>query len=298
MPPLYVFHRKEQKIFKEKILGEALLFFLYRKNPFSRFLLFLVGYFSFFSRLYGLYQKGFWTKRKILPFVKAFSIDMQEYEKNIKDFTSFNDFFIRSLKPSSRKIDDKKNSVVLPADGRHLVFPDISRIENFFIKGQKFSLNSFLQDEHLSKEYQKAGMLISRLNPSDYHHFHFPLSCIPEKSFLISGTYYSVNPLALNLKKSIFWENKRMLTVLHSETFGKVLMVEVGATNVGSITQTFASKTFYEKGSEKGYFSFGGSTVVLIFPDKSIQFDPDLLDNSQKGMETYDQMGAHLGRIF
>jgi phosphatidylserine decarboxylase len=82
-------------------------------------------------------------------------------------------------------------------------------------------------------------MLISRLCPSDYHRFHFPVSGIPSEAKLVNGSLYSVSPIALRRNIRYLVMNKRVITLIEAPEFGTVAMIEVGATNVGSIVQTF-----------------------------------------------------------
>ena len=139
-------------------------------------------------------------------------------------------------------------------------------------------------------------MAIIRLAPPDYHRFHFPFNCLPLPSSQIDGTLYSVNPIALKKDINILTKNKRERTQLNSKFFGQVQYIEIGATHVGTIHQTFIPNEAYAKGDEKGYFSFGGSCIVLLFEPHSIQFDQDLVEASQKNIETRCLMGQPLGR--
>ena len=72
-------------------------------------------------------------------------------------------------------------------------------------------------------------------------------------------------------------------------------MLEVGATNVGSIHETFTPNQPVKKGDEKGYFSFGASLVALLFKPKMLELDPDLLKASKEGLEIFCKMGQPLG---
>lgn len=197
------------------------------------------------------------SRTKIIPFIRDFHIDVAEFADPVESFYSFNDFFIRKLKPKARPIAFGENIAVFPADGRHLVFPDISKVEGFYIKDSKFDLRRLLNDEFLFELYKRGSMVISRLCPTDYHRFHFPCTCIPGKSKLINGPLFSVNPLALKKHIAILSENKRVLTSLETGLFGQALYIEVGATCVGSIKQTFTPNKPHEKREEKGYFEFG-----------------------------------------
>ena len=185
---------------------------------------------------------------------------------------------------------------IIPADGRYLFYANIAACTGFLIKGQKFKLKEFLCCEELAHEYKEACMVIARLCPSDYHRFHFPCDCLPASPVAINGLLYSVNPMAIKQNIKIFSENKRSLTILATKAFGKVLYIEVGATNVGTIEQIYTAHQPYAKGAEKGFFSFGGSSLVLLFPKGCIQFDQDLLAASQMGLEIKCLMGQSMGK--
>jgi phosphatidylserine decarboxylase len=101
--------------------------------------------------------------------------------------------------------------------------------------------------------------------------------------------------MALRRNGAILTKNKRSICRLQTEAFGQILYIEVGATNVGSIHQTYTPFVHQEKGAEKGYFSFGASTVLLLFRKQSIQFDSDLLEASQQNLEIKCLMGQRMG---
>ena len=208
-------------------------------------------------------------------------------------FKSFNDFFIRQLKPEARPIVSDSLAVASPADGKILAYENVNN-SDFYIKGFRFNVNSFVNNSALAKKYETGSMIVFRLAPPDYHRYHFPVSGVTASSNIkIDGDYYSVNPLALRKKAEIFWLNKREYVVIKSPVFGDVVMVEVGATMVGSMIQTYTG-TMVKKGQEKGYFKFGGSTVVLLFEKDKITIDEDLLNNTSKGLETTIKMGEQI----
>jgi len=221
---------------------------------------------------------------------------MSECLLPVKAFPSFHDFFIRKLKPEVRPIAKGESLAILPADGRYLVYSNINKIENFNVKGQKFDLLRLLQNSDLFERYKHGSMVIARLCPTDYHRFHFPCECLPSKSTMINGPLYSVNPIALKQRATILTENKRMLTQLKTHYFGTILYIEIGATFVGSIQQTYTPEVLCKKGEEKGYFEFGGSCIILLFEPKSILFDQDLIHTSRKQIETKAHFGSSLGK--
>jgi phosphatidylserine decarboxylase len=138
-------------------------------------------------------------------------------------------------------------------------------------------------------------MVISRLCPVDYHRFHFPVGGQPGPTRRINGWLYSVSPYALRRQLAYLWENKRVVTLVESPVFGRVAMVEIGATMVGSILQTFVDGRAVAKGEEKGLFKFGGSCVVTLFRAGRIRIDADLLEHSANQIEVYARMGERMG---
>ena len=284
----------------EKIYGYFFLKILYSTSLMSRlicpFLLPIFAHLKSVSKWYGWIQKSSISRLKIKPFIKVFKIDTSEFLDPLDSFQSFNDFFIRKLRPASRPLAQGHDIAILPADGRYFAYENISKIPGFWIKGQKFSLEELLQDKQLAAQYAQGSIVIGRLAPVDYHRFHFPTNCLPNTSQEIPGPLYSVNPIALKTNIHILARNKRVITSLHTKNFGKILYIEVGATNVGSIHQTFMAQEPYAKGDEKGYFSFGGSCVILLFEPYKIQFDQDLLDASCRTLETRGLFGQSLGR--
>lgn len=273
---------------QELIFGEKFLRFMYGPCWWQKGVCRLISRSPFFSKLYGAWQRTRFSKKQILPFLQKYRINTQEFATH--NFASFDDFFTRKLKPEARPI--ASSSAIIPADGRYLFFPHINADQSFVVKEQVFNLSALLKSESLANRYLGGTMIIARLCPVDYHRFHFPIDCIAGKTHLIKGPLYSVSPLALDHKLSILWENKRTLCTLNSDRYGQVLFLEVGATNVGTIHQTYTPERFYPKGSEKGFFSFGGSTLILLFEKGKIQLASDLINHD--GLEIYCQMGQSL----
>ncbi len=294
MESLHVYDRSSKSVEEEPVYGESYLSFLYGNSPFSRtfgaLLRYLVSHLPILSALYGKLQKLPCSRKKIKPFIDKYHVDASEFEKPVDQFTSFNDFFIRKLRPGVRPIAATK--AVLPADARYTIIPLISKAE-FLVKGRAFNLNEFLGCPKLAEQFSDGSMIIARLCPLDYHRFHFPCDGVAGTPKFINGYLYSVNPIALHQNWKILSENRRMLTLLESESFGTVAMVEVGATCVGEITQTFPDNTTIHKGMEKGFFSFGGSAMVLLFQKGSIQFSDDLLEIPE-GLEIVGKLGQPL----
>ena len=186
--------RVRKKICREKIYGRAALSLLYGNSFLARLFSFLflpfLARFPICSHMVGAFQKRASTRKRIIPFIQAYHIDSKEFADPVESFRSFNDFFIRKLKSESRPIDPRPLAAILPVDGRYRVIPDLSEADFFHVKGQRFDLASFVQDSRLTKLYQNGAMLIARLNPTDYHRFHFPVDGVPGRSRNIYGPLF------------------------------------------------------------------------------------------------------------
>ena len=287
--------RRDGEVKTETIYGERPLRWVYG-NPLGRLAQWLLIRRWIFSMWYGRRMDVVSSRVRIRPFIEQYGLDESEFDELVDEYNSFNEFFFRKLKPGVRPIDPATDSVVFPADGRHLVFADITAETSFFVKGQSFDLARFLGDTGLAKRYEGGSMLLSRLCPVDYHRFHFPCPGQAGIPRFINGWLYSVNPIALITRPSILWENKRVVTPIESPALGQVQFVEIGATMVGSIRQTYMPGEMVAKGEEKGYFAFGGSSVAVLFEKGRVKFDVDLLKNTANGIETYARIGESMGQ--
>src|SRR3954464_1954890 len=288
--PIRFYNRYTKQIEKERVFGEGWLRFAY-ENPGGRFFVWLVARRAVFSKWYGYKMNKPESGLRVLPFIAKYDIDVDEFAKSAFDYKTFNEFFYRALKPESRPIAAGDDVAVFPADGRHLAFQDIQSAAGFYVKGAKFSFAELLGDDQVAEKFAGGAMLISRLCPVDYYRFHFPVSGVPGESRLIQGWLYSVSPVALRRRLRYLIENKRVVTLIETPAFGTVAMVEVGATNVGSIQQSFVPGRPVQKGDEKGLFAFGGSCVITIFQKNKIVFDADVIGSSEQHLETYAKMG-------
>jgi len=289
--PIQYYIRESGQMKTEKVAGEKWLVWLYY-NPIGEATLWALAKRKLVSSIYGNMMDRNSSARKIHPFIEDFDIDMSVAQK--QEFNNFNEFFTRKLKADARPVDTSSTVVVSPADGKILAYADISNAD-FIIKGYRFDVSTFLDNPDLAQKYHDGALLIIRLAPADYHRFHFPVSGNVSPNKMIDGDYYSVNPFALRKMAEIFCLNKREYTILSNPLFGDVVMAEVGATMVGSIKQTFKG-SYANKGEEKGYFKFGGSTVVLLFKKSTIQIDEDLLIHTAKGYETTVKIGERIGK--
>lgn len=288
--PIQYYERESGQLKTEKVAGEKWLVWLYN-NPIGEATLWTLAKRKLVSSVYGKMMDRTSSAKRIQPFIEDFDIDMSGFQE--QEFENFNDFFARKLKDNARPVDTSFNIVVSPADGKIMAYSDISN-SDFIIKGFRFDVSSFLDNAVLANKYRDGTLVIIRLAPVDYHRFHFPVSGNLTANKKIEGDYYSVNPFALRKKAEIFCLNKREYTIISNPLFGDVVMAEVGATMVGSIIQTYNGSSI-KKGEEKGYFKFGGSTVILLFEKGKIRVDNDILINTANGYETSVKMGQRIG---
>lgn len=280
----------------EQVYGEGFLRWTYG-HPAGALALWALVKRPFFSKWYGRRMSTTVSAARVLPFIERYGLDAEDFADAPESYRSFNEFFYRKLKPSARPVDADVNSVVFPADGRHLGFQRASEIQGVFVKGQKFDLASLLGDTALAARYADGTLVLSRLCPVDYHRFHFPLAGVPGETKLIDGPLFSVSPIALRKHLSYLWTNKRTITKLETRNAGTVLLLEIGATCVGTIGQTFKSGEQIEKGAEKGYFAFGGSSTLTIFEPGAVKLEADLAEHSSRRTELYARVGSRMARI-
>ena len=288
------FNRYTGRVETEQVYGAAYMRLIYG-NPLGKVALHGLVKRAAFSRWYGRQMERPASRKKILPFVSEYKIDAGEFAQPPATFKTFNEFFYRKLQPGARPIDPDSAAAVFPADGRHLGFEDISKIDGVFVKGAVFSLAELFQNAELSNRYRDGTIILSRLCPVDYHRFHFAVAGVPTAPALINGHLLSVNPVALRQNIHILTGNKRYLSQIDSPEFGRVAMFEVGATNVGTVEYTFVPGVAVQKGSEKGFFKFGGSLTITVFEKGKLRLENDLIENSKIGRELYAKMGDRMG---
>ncbi len=246
------------------------------------------------SKLMGLFKSSWLSRGGIPSFVRKFQIPMQEYET--ASYRSFNEFFIRKFKHGRREFVSNPNFLAAPCEGRYLAFESIRFDQTFPVKGSELRADALLGDPTKALPFKDGPLVICRLCPVDYHRFHFPDSGEFVENWRIPGFLHSVNPLALQVKSDIFISNERHVTIMKTDHFGLLAYIEVGALCVGKIVQTHPLQGKFERGKEKGYFLFGGSTVILLGQKERWLPDADLLEKTQFKIETLVKLGNSIGR--
>jgi len=292
--PIVFWNRKEGREEVEQVYGDSALQWVYGTQP-GQWLAEHVLSGALLSRLYGIYQSSRLSEHKISAFVKEFRIPMDEYEEG--PFRTFNDFFIRKFRSGVRPFVQTVGQFPAFCEARYFAFDRISPEQKFPVKGAFLSASALLGSEEKAKPFVGGPMLLARLCPTDYHRFHFPDSGRVLESYSLHGKLHSVNPLALKYKEDILMTNERQITLLETENFGKLAYIEVGALCVGKIVQTYAGRRIVKRGEEKGYFLFGGSTVIVLGEPGVWRPDRDLVEQTALRRETLVLLGARVGEL-
>lgn len=224
-------------------------------------------------------------------FIKSHHMNPEQWVK--QEFCSYNDFFTRQYKTGLRKTEKNRERLISPCDGKVTVYP-INGKERLVIKHTSYSLAGLLKNRKLARRFQDGYAYVIRLTVDDYHRYCYVDDGIKSSNYKIPGVFHTVNPVA-NDWEPIYKENTREYCLLHTENFGTVLMMEVGALLVGKIHNYHGAGTI-KRGQEKGRFEFGGSTVILLTERGKVTPDKDLLLNSRHGYETLVKMGEGIGR--
>jgi phosphatidylserine decarboxylase len=295
MEPIRFFNRHTGTLETEQVYGEGFLRWTYA-SPLGAVALWAMVKRPLFSAWYGRRMSTPQSAARIAPFIARYGLDPSEFADRPGSFRSFNEFFFRKLDPAARPVDPDEASAVFPADGRHLGFERASAISGVFVKGQRFDLPGLLGDAALAARYADGALVLSRLCPVDYHRFHFPAAGVPGAPRLIDGPLFSVSPIALRKRLAYLWTNKRVVTPLETRRFGTVLLVEIGATCVGAIHQIYSPGKAVDKGAEKGFFAFGGSSTITLFEPGAVTLAADLLEHSSRLTELYAKVGSPMAR--
>jgi phosphatidylserine decarboxylase len=246
------------------------------------------------SKAYGELQNTSWSKNKIDPFVKEFSIPINDFLPENGKFKNFNEFFIRKFKNGKRPITQNNNEMAAFAEARYFGYESMNENQKIPVKGNYLSAEGLLENSKWASTFQDGPLLLARLCPVDYHRFHFPDAGKIVEDYRVHGLFHSVNPLALKSNPEIFIQNERHVTILDTVNFGKLAYIEVGAICVGKIVQTknISAGVEFFKGEEKGYFLFGGSTVIVLGEKGKWIPSQDICSNTQNGIETYLHLGT------
>lgn len=298
-PEIKYFNRMTGQNEIEKVYGDWFIKFLYTSVAGQKVGSVFTN--KYFSKIYGSLQDMPHSHKKVRPFIEKFNINMDDYEPGTRpaldpkdSYRTFNEFFIRKFKMGKRSFVAEPNRMPAFAEARYVGFDAINEKEVYPVKGRYLKAKDMIGNEQVAKIFEGGPLLIARLCPVDYHRYHYPDNGTVLDNFRVAGAYDSVNPLALRYKNQIFIANERHVSILQTENFGRLAYIEVGAICVGKIVQSHRWNKPFVRGEEKGYFLFGGSTVVLLGEKGAWKPSQDILTNTAKGIETYLHIGSEV----
>lgn len=234
-------------------------------------------------------QRSRWSAKKIAPFVEKHRIDMSEFEP--VPYKSFNDFFIRKLRPGVRTFPAEPHEMGAFAEARYLGWAAVREDQKYPVKGHSLSAEKILGGAGRARPFAGGPVLLARLAPVDYHRIHYPDDGSTADDERIGGRLWTVNWRALQNKPDILFRNERHMQILDTGNFGRLGFVEIGAMTVGRIVRTHPSDQPFRRGQEKGYFCFGGSAIVVFGQPGAWRPCDDILTNTPKGIETFVRLG-------
>lgn len=287
-----IFDRETAELYSENSAGGKAAVFLYN-NPLGRLLLSKIFIKRFVTNVSSLYFYSPLSVSYIKKFIDKADIDMSRYKP--RKCRCFNDFFIRKIKNDKLLIDQNQNSLISPCDAKLTAYKIENNLE-VSIKGGRYTMESLLKNSSLASEFANGYCLVFRLSVDDYHRYCFVDDGFVGENSKIDGSYHTVGRVS-DGKFNVYSENSREYTELFTDNFGKIIQMEVGAMMVGRIKNRPHVVTF-KKGDEKGYFCFGGSTVIVFLRENAAKIDADILELSRLNIETKIKIGEKIGEKY
>ena len=242
------------------------------------------------SKLSGVFLDSRLSSFLINSFARKNNIVLNDYE--LEGIKSFNEFFRRKIKAGKRVFDTEPEHLCAPCDGLLSVW-NIQKDTVIPVKQSAYTVERLLRDTQLASEYEDGLCLVFRLCVNHYHRYAYVDSGKKGANIFIPGVLHTVRPIALETLP-VFTENCREYTVIENPVFGKLIQMEVGAMLVGRIVNLEGEGTAV-RGKEKGFFEYGGSTIIVLLKKDSAKIKDEILSNSIAGIETPVKMGEQIG---
>lgn len=251
------------------------------------------------SRAFGIVTRlriPFVSKALRNVFANYYKLNMEESEYPLSHYRNIGELFIRRLKPGARPIADSE--IVSPVDGvlsQTGVFDENQKLIQ--AKGKYYTLKDLLRNEEMAKRFEGGAFATIYLAPFNYHRIHSPVKGELVDAAYCPGTLWPVNVGSVERVEGLFCINERLTSRIRLEDGSEILVVKVGATNVGRIGVVYSeellvnagklprdckrfdwvpsTKVTFEKGGELGRFEMG-STVILVVDKKIHERHPEL----------------------
>lgn len=242
------------------------------------------------SHIAGSFMDTRVSRCLIKKFIRNNNIEINDYVQ--EEYTCFNDFFTRRIKPELRPVDYEENDFISPCDGMlsaYRLSPDC----RFSVKQIMYTAEELVRDAELAKRYENGLCLVLRLGVDNYHRYCYLDDGTKSENHFIKGRYNPVMPL-VSLNNPVYRQNSREYCILHTKSFGDIVQIEVGACMVGRIINHHETYSMH-RGEEKGMFQYGGSTIVLLIEDGVLDIDEEIFELTKDCIETPIKYGAKIG---
>ncbi len=229
------------------------------------------------------------SKPLIDYYIKKHDIDMSDIDIPQDGFASFNDFFTRKKK--NFNVDNSNGRMISPSDGFLTCIPIREEVV-FDIKHTKFFLKDLLKNNDLAAKFKDGIALVYRLTPANYHRYCYVADGRIVSHRRINGELHCVRPVATSTIP-VFVQNSREYQVIDTEMFGTIVQMEIGALMVGKISNNrkYIDNSVVWAGDEKGYFEFGGSTIVILLQKDAVEFS----DSIKKKIASKEEFAVKIG---
>jgi phosphatidylserine decarboxylase len=263
-----------------------------------------------FSRFSGWLSKrqSRWFKLfSIRWFIRTYKVDVNEaIVTDLDAYPTFNDFFIRKLRPEVRPIESAASTIVSPVDGNVSEFGKIEKNKLLQAKNHDYLLNDLVTDSQMAEYLYNGSYCTIYLAPQHYHRVHIPMSGQLKRMIYVPGRLFSVNTQSVQHVSRLFARNERVICEFATE-IGNMVIIFVGACQVGNIVTTWHGQVApnpirevqtwdysdqnitFQRGEELGYFTLG-STVIVLFP-------PNCIDWGDLEMHKNLKMGEKVGNV-
>ena len=265
-----------------------LLKFLYHTVPGRVVLRLLTS--PIISKIGGAYMDSALSKIHIKGFIKNNGIDMSEYEK--AEYRCFNDCFTRKILDEKRQICEDEKILISPCDARLSAY-HIDKESVFYIKHSRYKVSDLIPDSKYAPNYTGGVCLVFRLCVDDYHRYGNIDNGEILENKAVKGRLHTVRPIAVN-KYPVFTQNSREYSIIKTENIGTIAQIEVGAMMIGKIKNHQKSGKVF-RGTEKGMFLYGGSTIVLLLEKDKVNIPDIYFENTEKDIETRVLYGSKIG---
>lgn len=281
---MLIYDRAARQLREELEYGAKSLDLLYN-TAFGRALLKAFFCRGIYSKINGAFMKSRLSVRKIRPFIEKYGIDLSLCERT--EFNSFDDFFTRRYRFTT---DCTADELIAPCCGRlaaYLITDELT----LKIKHSVYTLSELTGGIDVSG-FGEGVCLVYRLTVEDCHRYVFCDDGELIRTEELRGELHTVRPISEMYR--VFSRNHRVCSLLKTERFGEMIQIEVGALQIGKITNH--AVTGFSRMDEKGYFGFGGSTIIQLFKSGVIELDDDIRSNSEDGTETLVKTGERVAR--